>query len=463
MGKLGFSTQTGFPRGGSRGYGCHYFVRISLCLFLGCWLLSVTGCRTAPHTIEADPGEIGAIPIPQASQFNSTDALAMVEFCVDLDNEDDRELTGCSPICSLQTNRIDGWQKVRDSRCLVADYYHLSMPQRKNPTNNGFAPFDSAWTLWKKTNSVQPVYALAFRGTVFSDKRSVEEDAIATTVSAQYGIEFPRHKFLPVIFATLPRAEVHEGFAYAVFSQLFDARFGVLTNVAGVIEPGSTLIITGHSQGAALATLAHAFFYYAADAGLSSAVPANLTLKSYVFAQPKPGNAQFAMDFSRITGGGASSFVFNNTLDPVPMLPPTHLFAAEATEDIRSQNGGIKLLRSINNGFNSVRRAISSLASDSLAGKISSLQAKKQVDFYALGILQAGSTNQTVGGVSQNYVVAGNLIPLRGFTHGRRYYGNCKDEHDDFIQHHATTYRRLLEMLYGWPATVDPNVKRPDY
>jgi len=56
-------------------------------------------------------------------------------------------------------------------------------------------------------------------------------------------------------------------------------------------------------------------------------------LKSYTFAQPRPGNAQFALNFARITGGGATSFALNNTIDPVPMVPTTHSFLVGAFED----------------------------------------------------------------------------------------------------------------------------------
>src|SRR5208283_141394 len=104
--------------------------------------------------------------------------------------------------------------------------------------------------------------------------------------------------YLNVTFASLPRAEVHEGFAYGIFTQLFDGDYGVLARIKDEIPAGSTLIITGHSQGAALATLAHAFFYYAAQEGRFGVPEMKLKLRSYVFAQPKPGNTQFTLDFA---------------------------------------------------------------------------------------------------------------------------------------------------------------------
>jgi hypothetical protein len=421
--------------------------------------VTLVGCSTVAPTCNTATEETPTFPIPQSSQFETNEAMAMIELCVDLDSQDDRAVPGHSPIYNMRKDRYANWEKILDSRDLVAEDLHLAGTNKDNPVINGFKPFDSAWTLWKNTNSLQPVYALAFRGTIFSNQKSAEEDAIATTIAAQYGIEYPAHRFLPVTFAKLPRAEVHEGFAYAIFGVLFDGRYGVLTNVNNVIEPGSTLIITGHSQGAALATLAHAFFYYAAEEGRFHVAEMNLKIKSYVFAQPKPGNVQFAMDFAQITGGGATSFVFNNTLDPVPMLPPTHLFAAEAFEDVRSRKSGFKILRSINNSFNSMRRGISGWVSHSMARKIKHLQKTEPDGFYFAKALRDGSTNHTAGGVSQSYTLAGNMIPLRGLGHGSKYYNNPQDEYDDFIQHHSTTYRRLLETLYGYEATTAQNAK----
>src|SRR5262249_8846000 len=125
--------------------------------------------------------------------------------------------------------------------------------------------------------------------------------------------------------AETPQAETHLGWTYAMAELMFDRDGGILRALhdSGLVRPGSRILITGHSQGAAIATLVHAFLHYAiADPtdkfGLRDT---GFTLKSYVFAQPKPGNWQFAMDFSRIAGSKGTAFVVNNNLDWVPQTP----------------------------------------------------------------------------------------------------------------------------------------------
>lgn len=223
---------------------------------------------------------------------------------------------------------------------------------------------------------------------------------------------------------------------------------------------GSTLILTGHSQGAALATLAHAFFYHAAQEGRFGIAEMNLKLRSYVFAQPKPGNAQFSQDFAGICGGGAASFTFNNTIDPVPMLPPTHGFLFGAFEDCpRVKNRGWEFVRMINNAANKFSRAVGGFSERTAAGRISRLQKKDKDGFYLADQLAAAPGAKPAAAVSQNFATAGNVLPLLGLHNGFAYYSWPADADDEFIQHHATTYRRLLETMYGYPPTSEASAE----
>lgn len=419
-------------------------------------LVAFTGCRTIPPVY---PDTNPMSPPVATSAFDRAEAMAMVEFCIDLDNQDDRGQPNARNIYNLRADRIAEWQLIDDSRVRYANSIRLTGVERTNPEKNGFPPFDSAWTLWKKTGAAKDgtqVYALAFRGTVFSNDASVVEDALATTVAAKHGLELPPGRFLNVSFADLPRAEVHEGFAYGVFTELFDKDFGVLNRIRLEVPPGSTLIITGHSQGAALATLAHAFFFYAAKEGRFGIPEMKLHLRSYAFAQPKPGNIQLAMDFAGITGGGANSFCLNNTLDPVPMLPPTHSFLFGAFEDCPpGTNPAFEFIRAANNFMNRFRRTVSAFSQRTLAGRISKLQKEDDDRLYAAGELPAKPNTKPASAVSQDYVAVGEVIPLIGLYRGDAYYGCPADGSDEFIQHHATTYRRLLETMFGMPATTE--------
>lgn len=228
-----------------------------------------------------------------------------------------------------------------------------------------------------------------------------------------------------------------------------------------VVDEGSTLVLTGHSQGAALGTLAHAFFHYAAQENLCGIGGKKLTLRSHLFAQPKPGNTQFALDFAEITGAGTTATIYTNTLDPVPKIPPSHIFLADAAEDMPAQSGGIDFLKAINNGWNGLRRGFSRWTEGKLAKQVAKMQGKEGHGFYQWQELVAASVAQPPAGGSGGYMPAGNVVPLRGHLNGSYYYENAADgTNDEVIQHHATTYRRLLEDLYGYPATTDQKAPR---
>lgn len=399
-------------------------------------------------------------PMPAKSQFDLTEAEALLEFCIDLNNEDDRQVVPLRRINLVRADRsLNDWDCVADSRVLYAHDHPSTVPAGAfNPATNGFEPFDTAWTLWRKkpvAGAGAPVYALVFRGTVFANDHSVVEDALVTTIAAQYGVEFPTGKYLPLTFAVLPRAEVHEGFGYGLLSALFDGRYGALRTIREKVEKGSTLLISGHSQGAALATLAHAFFYYAAQEKRFGVDELDLHLRSYFFAQPKPGNYQFGLDFNGITGGGANAFTFTNTIDPVPMVPETRSYLVQAAADVRGGGAPLAIMRGINNVANRIRREISGFFEYKLAGAIKKLQRTDKDGFYLADQLRADSRTTTAGGVSQDFVAAGRIITLPGHPNGSDYYNYPKDDNDDFMQHHATTYRRLVEILYDLPQTTE--------
>jgi hypothetical protein len=169
----------------------------------------------------------------------------------------------------------------------------------------------------------------------------------------------------------------------------------------------------------------------------------NYALKSYVFAQPKPGNSQFGMNFAEIAGNRNNAFVFNNTLDPVAQVPLTLGFLADADADMPDNKSVLsKFVRWANNVFNSIRNGIDRV----FTGNINKVQHKQ--DFYLAEELDRDSTSAKPEAVSQTYVSAGLVIPLRGRPKGD-YYPEQKV--DDFIQHHATTYRWLLEEYYSAP------------
>ena len=76
-------------------------------------------------------------------------------------------------------------------------------------------------------------------------------------------------------------------------------------------------IITGHSQGAAIAQLLRSYLEHAPD----YIVDKRNIFKTYAFASPKPGNMYFALNYSNYFS--SSSFIINNPEDPITNMPLT--------------------------------------------------------------------------------------------------------------------------------------------
>jgi hypothetical protein len=211
----------------------------------------------------------------------------------------------------------------------------------RDPTNKayygGFNRYGNRWAIFKKGNT--NTYAIVVRGTVFGQnlknrilQRSWLEDALALTVKAHNVWFVYNGKRHAIQLSRNENSAVHIGFAYGLIDVLFHKKLpqesveGGLVAVLRTLPDDSTIYITGHSQGAAIASLLHAFLHNRATTtnayfGLDKK---HFKLKSYVFAQPKPGDWQFAMDFSRgLYAGGMDevSYVINNANDVVPQIP----------------------------------------------------------------------------------------------------------------------------------------------
>lgn len=174
---------------------------------------------------------------------------------------------------------------------------------------------DNYWQLWKNTR-VTGQYALAFRGTT-TNLDSIVEDVFAILVPASLS-------FLGVTvrLAKDPMAHVHVGFVGGLAAMLVDNLLLKLEEFA-ISENMTDLFVVGHSQGAALATLCHSFLHYQ---DVSSNLKGKVNLKSYIFAQPKPGNKHYAYDYELITsqsaeGYGPMGFRVTSDQDWVPQAP----------------------------------------------------------------------------------------------------------------------------------------------
>lgn len=119
---------------------------------------------------------------------------------------------------------------------------------------------------------------------------------------------------LPYHFAEDPEANVHSGYALGVlFMSSAVAEQIKILNSKGI----ERIFITGHSQGASLATLLRTWLEHQTPGTFSSGT----AFKTYAFAGPMVGNKAFAAEYdARYTASG-SSFSVVNPMDMVPNFP----------------------------------------------------------------------------------------------------------------------------------------------
>jgi hypothetical protein len=387
---------------------------------------------------------------------------------VELDNQDDRMKRGADKdLYPMIDAALWNPTPVYDSRRAVADdafnyskdtanarYLHWaklysSIVSRANkkysahwnaddifadPDLNGFGPWGNAWLLLKGTGKYEGSYAIAIRGTVFSNAPSAIEDAWFHTVQA-IGFLSPA-----VQFADASNASLHSGFAHATFTVMLDDRYGILRILEDTkIPANSRLYIVGHSQGAAMATLVHAFMHYAmrnderAEKSVLGLKGKNYKLKSYGFAQPKPGDYAFSYDFASITQRYDNAIVINNYIDAVPQVPMTLQSLGDLAGDFKGGTAAGKTIEFFSSAGSAIRRSVALIAEPFVKSS-----AKGYGYFYHYpDLLPRGGA--TLG--SDKTASTWNLAPA---GHVLFVYGTPGDPNDVFLQHHAWTYRNLI-------------------
>ncbi len=394
---------------------------------------------------------------PLGGGFVSNEAKQLLELCIELNNQDDRGKSADPQYEAKPGN----WSITFDSRHPGNMEWNKKWPHPasgadpNNVETNGFGPFNNAWLLLQsKSDPAQ--YAIAIRGTV-GETRSIIADALITTTPAQSGIKLHDGRVLPIIFAATPKAELHLGFAYAAFTMLFENERGILAKLREAKLPDNAkLFITGHSQGAAIATLVHSFLYYAItdpadryklNLQLKQANNSGIQLKSYLIAQPKPGNLQYAEDFARITKD--VSYVINNDLDPVPQVPLSLQVPSEVISGIAYENKGkgslierlvfddIQVVTSFNQ---KIKNIVAQRSTEIIARRFD--EKKMNLDLH---YFDGEKSPAAMPATSLNYILAGQLIPLFGQENGGDLYPRVNNDPDVLLHHHATSYRKLIQ------------------
>lgn len=181
---------------------------------------------------------------------------------------------------------------VHDWSCVDAVLATASFDERRAI---GDDPALSTKGFFAARTGAQPFAVVAYRGTDKDDPRDLRTDLNTIPV--------PRDGYL-----------VHEGFADAL-DQVWQAVAGMLGDFAGRF-PGAPVYFTGHSLGAALATISVTRY-----AGGPSAL--------YTIGSPRVGDSDLVAALSRRT---TQAYRFVNSQDIVTQVPPPVLFTHAGVE-----------------------------------------------------------------------------------------------------------------------------------
>lgn len=316
-------------------------------------------------------------------------------------------------------------------------------------------PFENRWQLAKNP---QGQFAVLIRGTV-DETGSIIDDLLSVMIPANSQIGFQldgTSLTLPYQLAAANNANagVHLGFTLAMFILMYDLSKGILWQLLENVPQGSDVFIAGHSQGAAIATLSRSYLNYLSLPG-SFQMGSHYNYKSYIFAQPKPGNDFYGIDYDVVASNSGLGFTVNNSQDWVPQVPLT----IELLSDINTPNpisvelGGHPLTSIALKGL--------ALETNRLREGIAMVQVSKHLPKMAAlaTIFQDPGFQQKILGkpVPQDLSLASfsptlpRILPTLNFAGCGAAYGllgvpgvNPCAPTDSFWQHHAAMYHALL-------------------
>jgi hypothetical protein len=146
-----------------------------------------------------------------------------------------------------------------------------------------------------------------------ADPLSWMENMHASMIPAKGTIRIGERNF-KYVFADEKAASVHAGYALGIAFIADDA----VKQIAALNEQGvHDFLITGHSQGGALAHLLRAYLSHLSGHRLSH----ENRFKTYAFANPMLGNRAFATEYAHDFADPGMSFSIINPQDPVPGMP----------------------------------------------------------------------------------------------------------------------------------------------
>jgi pimeloyl-ACP methyl ester carboxylesterase len=194
--------------------------------------------------------------------------------------------------------------------------------------------FDNSVDFWRSDDT--EIGCLSFRGTTGSFE-SWASNFYSSMIPAKGQIQLPNGFQYNYCFAQDSLAAVHEGWTISI-AYMWQQIDSLVEDF--VAQGGRDLVIAGHSQGGALATMVSAQFQ---QLKLQGKLPEDLRLKTYTVAAPKSGNLFFAYEYEHLTQFGWSF----NTVNPLDWVPTTP-FTVTTTRDFNRINPFANAMKSMN-------------------------------------------------------------------------------------------------------------------
>jgi hypothetical protein len=279
------------------------------------------------------------------------------------------------------------------------------------------------------------VVVLELRGTV-NKPESWLENFYAGMVPAQGSLQLTSDYTFQYKLAEHENAAVHVGWLLGT-GFLSKAYLPVLDSL--VQKGNHHIIVTGHSQGGALAFLNTSFLHYYYQARQQPVV-----LKTYASAAPKPGNQFYAYDFDFVTRNGMG-FRVVNTADWVPETP----FSLQTLKDYNVVNPFTDAKATIKKQKFFVR-----LYMNNVYKKLDGSSAKAARKFrkylgekiYTLASKSLPGYEKPSLNFSMNYATAGTPVVLPTDTAYHQQF--TFDGKNVFVHHMYKPYLHLLDQYY---------------
>jgi hypothetical protein len=301
--------------------------------------------------------------------------------------------------------------------------------------------FDNKWQLYRFSENQITQYAVLVRGTVYN-VGSILDDLLAVMIPARGSITVDSIT-LQYELAADPLAGVHLGFALAAFTLLYDPASGILVKLLENVPAGNDVFITGHSQGAAVATILRSYLNYS---DFQKVV--NYDYKTYLFSQPKPGNDHYANDYDLVACQSGLGFTLTNTQDWVPQVPLTF----ELPGDVNKPNP-LSVLLSSHLSLAMLEGALGKLKEITAMAHLAKHQPQAQALAQALKAQNLKETSASAVSFdipllhTLYFSNSGSPIILQGVAGT-----NPCDATDFFWQHHSAMY---YDLLAGIPMPTD--------